>query len=88
MCLVEKHLAKEEQIGIPGYRIYRNDGSKNSKEILIAVRNSIKSISAEVSGNDEVGQKLWIFLNNQKQKIRIGAIYGPQGNVTPNNELK
>ena len=44
MCLVEIQLAKEEQIRIPGYRIYRNDGTKNSKGILIAVRNSIKTI--------------------------------------------
>ena len=27
-------------------------------------------------------------LNNPKQKIRIGAIYGTQENVTPNKELK
>ena len=54
----------------------------------MAVRNSIKTISVEVSRYDEVGQILWILLNNQKQKIRIGAIYGPQENVTPNNELK
>ena len=45
ICLVEIQLSKEEQIRIPGYRIiYRNDGTKNSKGILIAVRNSIKTI--------------------------------------------
>ena len=88
ICLVETHLAKEEQIGIPGYRIYRNDGTKNSKGILIAVRNNIKNMSVEVSRYDEVGQTLWILLNNQKRKIRIGVIYGPQENVTQNNELK
>ena len=52
ICLVETHLAKEEQIAIPGYRIYRNDGMKSSKGILIAVRNSIKNISIEVSRYD------------------------------------
>ena len=66
ICLVETHLVKEEQIGIPGYRIYRNYDPKNSKEILIAVRKSIKTISVEVSRYDEVGQTLWILLNNQK----------------------
>ena len=44
ICLVEIQLAKEGQIRIPGYRIYRNDGTKNSKGILMAVRNSIKTI--------------------------------------------
>ena len=55
---------------------------------MIAVGNSIKTISVEVSRYDEVGQTLWILLNNQKQKIRIGVIYGPQENITPNNKLK
>ena len=68
--------------------MYRNDDTKNSKGILLAVRNSIKTISIEVSRYDEVGQTLWILLNNQKQKIRIGAIYRLQENMTPNNELK
>ena len=85
ICLVETRLAKAEQIGIPEYRIYRNDGMKNSKGILIAVRNSIKFISVEVSRYDEVGQTLWVLLNSQWQKIRIGAIYGPQENMAPNN---
>ena len=45
-------------------------------------------ISTEVNRYDEVVQTLWILLNNQKQKIRIGAFYGPQENMTSNNELK
>ena len=35
-----------------------------------------------------MGQSLWILLTNTKKKNRIGAIYPPQENVTPNNELK
>ena len=54
----------------------------------MSVRNSIKTISVEVSRYDEVGQILRILLNNLRQKIRIGVIYGPQDNMTPNNELK
>ena len=45
-------------------------------------------MSVEVSRYDEVAQTLWILLNNQKQKIMIGVIYGPQKNMAPNNELK
>ena len=61
ICLVEIHLEKEEKTGIPGYRIYRNDGTKKSKEILIEVRNSFKTISVEVSRYDEVVQIIWIL---------------------------
>ena len=88
ICLVERHQAKEKKIGIPGYRIYTNDGTKNSKGILIVVKNNFKIISVEVNRYDEVGQTLWILLNNQRQKIRTGAIYRPQKNMTSNNELK
>ena len=49
------HLAKEEQIEIPGYKNYRNDGTENSERIVVALRNSIKTISVEVSTYDEVG---------------------------------
>ena len=45
-------------------------------------------VSVEVRRYDEMGQTLWILLNDQKRKIRIGAIYGPQENMTPNNKLK
>ena len=35
-----------------------------------------------------MGQSLWILLTNAKKKTKIGVIYAPQENVTPNNELK
>ena len=31
---------------------------------------------------------MWILLDNNRSKIRIGVIYAPQENVTPNNELE
>ena len=55
---------------------------------MIVVKNNFKIISVEVNRYDEVGQTLWILLNNQRQKIRTGAIYRPQKNMTSNNELK
>ena len=55
ISLIETHLAKEEQISMPGYEIYRKDGTKNSKEILKTERNSIKTISVEVGRYDGVG---------------------------------
>ena len=35
-----------------------------------------------------MGQSLWILFTNTKKKIWAGAIYAPQENVTPNNELR
>ena len=89
VCIVETHMQKEEEIQIPGYSLlYCNDRSANSGGILIGVRDNIKNISLELTHKNKVGQSLWILLTNTKKKIRIGVIYAPQENVTPNNELK
>ena len=87
--MVETHLTKEKQIQIiPGYNILRNDGTSNSRGISIAIKEKIKTIVVEVNREDETGQTLWVLLINQKTKVRMGVIYGPQENVTPNSELK
>ena len=89
VCLVETHLQKEEKIKIPGYSlIYRNDRTANSGGILIGVKDNIKNITVEIGQEDKVGQNIWILISNNKRKIRLGVIYAPQENVTPNNELK
>ena len=88
LCLVETHMQEEEEITIPGYEtIYRNDKISNSGGILIAVKDTLKTITMQVKQETEIGQ---ILLNNQKKKkkIKVGVIYAPQEGVTPNKELK
>ena len=41
----------------------------------------------QVKQETEVGQTLWTLLNNQKKKIKVGVMCGPQESVTPNKEL-
>ena len=87
-CLVETHMSPEEEIKIPGYKIFRNDGTNNSKGILIAVKKSIKNITIEVNKYNAIGQMLWVLIQGINRKVRVGVIYGPQENTTPNNDLK
>ena len=42
----------------------------------------------QVKQETDVGQILWILLNNQKKKIKVGVIYALQEGVTANKELK
>ena len=35
-----------------------------------------------------MGPSLWILITNTAKKIRLGLIYAPHENLTPNNELK
>ena len=88
ICLVETHLQKEE-IRIPGYcQIFRNDRSGNSGGIMLALKENIRTVTLEVAQEKEIGQSLWILLDNNRSKIRIGVTCAPQENVTSNNELK
>ena len=85
LCLVETHMQEEEKITIPGYEtVYRNDKTLNSGGILITVKDTLKTITMPVAQETEVGQTLWILLNNQKKKTKVGVIYAPQEGVTPN----
>ena len=86
--MVETHLLKEEQIQIPEYKIFRKDGTTNSRDILIAIKEQLKTIVAEVNREKKIDQTLWVLLNNQKIQVRMGVVYGPQENVTSNSELK
>ena len=50
ICLVETHLQKEEKMRIPGYsHIFRNDRSRNSGGIMLAVKENIKTVTLEVA---------------------------------------
>ena len=69
LCLVEIHMQEKQEIKITGYEtIYRNDKTSNSGGILIAVKDTLKTITMKVKEKTEIGQTLWILLNNQKKE--------------------
>ena len=55
---------------------------------MLAMKENIRTVTLEVAQEKEIGQSLWILLDNNKSKIRIGVIYAPKENVTSNKELK
>ena len=84
VCLVEK-----EEVAIPDYEtIYRYDKSANSGGILVAVKNNIKTVTMQTHKQEQVEEGLWILTDNKKTKLKLGVIYVPQENTTPNKELK
>ena len=86
--MVETHLTKEEQIQIPGYKIFRNNGTINSRGNLIAIKEKLKTIVVEVNREEEISQTLCVLLNNQKTQVIIGVIYGSQKDLTLNSEVR
>ena len=84
VCLVEK-----EEVAIPGYEtICRYDKSANSGGILVVVKNNIKTVTMQTHKQEQVGEGLSILIDNKKTKLKLGVIYVPQENTTPNKELK
>ena len=78
-------MQEEEEITIPDYEtVYRNDKTSNSGGIMITAKDTLKTITMQVAQKTEVGQTLWILLNNQKKKINVGVIYAPQEGMTQN----
>ena len=80
---------KEEEIAIAGYnQIFRNDRSRNSGCIILAVKENIKAFTLEVGQEKEMGQSLWLLPDNNRRKIKTGLIYASQENVTSTMSFK
>ena len=61
---------------MPGYsQIFQNDRSRNSGGNMLPVKENIKAVTLEVAQEKEIGQSLWILLDNKRSKIRIEVIY-------------
>ena len=58
-CLVETHLEKKEEVAISGYEtMYRNDKTANSGVILVAVKESIKTVTMQTHKQKQVEEGL------------------------------
>ena len=71
-----------------GYIIYRNDRNGDGGGVLIAIKDVLKGIMVEESNSKGKEESIWLSLNNNKTKIRIGIVYNPQQNKTKKEELE
>ena len=55
---------------------------------MVAVKDKLKNIVIQLGKTKEVGQTLWIRLDNGKEKITIGTVFAPQESRTRLTELK
>jgi len=85
MCLVETHLKGEKiEDEFPDYEIVRNDRTKAEEGggILIAVRKEVAKNMIEIERTEEEEETLWVKVDNNQVKLRIGVIYAPQESRT------
>ena len=89
ICITETHLMKNEEFSIEGYSTkIRSDKDNGAGGLMIAVKNEIKNICLKVEDSKEVGECLWITIDNNQVKIRVGLIYAPQESRTRKEKLK
>ena len=89
ICLTETHLLAKEACEIDGYsEPFRNDRDKMGGGSLIAVRKEIENICTLVEKKREIGESMWMVIDNNKVKIRLGLIYAPQECRTKKEKLK
>ena len=88
IAITETHLGEKEKIDIQGYEVYRSNGSTQSGGVAIAILKKVSNIVVQVLERNNIGQSLWLLLNNTKIKLRIGLIYAPQEKDTLAKDLK
>ena len=88
-CIAETHLLKTEDLQFEGYTPFRNDReNRGGGGIIIFVRTELEKICTIVEKGNEIGETLWVAIDNGKTKIRLGVIYAPQESRTSKEEYK
>ena len=87
-CITETHLLKTEKIDIEGYCMIPHSRDNLGGGILVGVKNEIKNICTVVKKGSDVGETLWITIDNDRVKLRLGTIYAPQESRTSKEKLK
>ena len=88
ICITETHLIGTIKCDIEGYDVRRSDRDIMGGGIMIAVKNEIKHVCTKVEDKKNVGECMWIVIDNQRIKIRLGLIYAPQESRSKKEVLK
>ena len=83
IALVETKLMKDDNLEIPGYKVERADRDEEGGGVLVAIRKSLQNIwviTKEYKKHD--CEMLWLKMNNNKSKVKIGVVYMPQESRT------
>ena len=88
--LSETKLKKGDGFKIPGYIVKRADrgGDRDGGGVMFAYKETFEHIIKVVREEKELAEMLWIRLNNNVVRARIGIVYMPQEETKSVAELK
>ena len=79
IAITETHMYEDYKFQLQGYaEPFRNDRNQDGGGVMLLVKEELKHISVEVKRTSEHLESLWILINNEKVKLRIGVVYFPQ----------
>ena len=89
ICITETHLIEKEEFKIEGYADpWRSDKDNLAGGLMIVVKKGLENVCIKVEDKKEVGECMWMTIDNNKVKIRLGLIYAPQESRTNKKKLK
>ncbi len=89
VVLVETKLMEGETIKLPGYEIARVDRDEEGGGVLVALKTTLTNIWICTREYKRHGcEMIWIKMNNNKIKMKIGVVYMPQESRTKLDTLK
>ena len=79
IAVTEIWLDDQYDLKIKDYAVpYINERNKDGGGVLFLVRKELKYVTTEVNRTKEKMESLWIVIDNDRIKLRIGVVYLPQ----------
>ena len=78
IAITETWTDEDCEVEIEGYVPFPNSRNQDGGGVVILVRRELKYITTEVKKTKEHLESIWVVINNNRIKIRIGVVYFPQ----------
>eukprot|EP00794_Sanderia_malayensis_P004143 gene4143-4696_t len=88
ICLTETHIAEEDSIHLEGYHVEHLNRNSDGGGLIMAIKEELKGSSVIIEKIIEKDESMWMVINNNRIKVRIGLIYGPQESRTTTKEIE
>ena len=87
ICLVETHLKEEEKIELEGYHTVVKNRNKHGGGVMIVIKTEVDKSITIIEKSEEKDEIVWILINKNRIRIRIGVVYAPQESRTSKKDL-
>ena len=80
-------MEEEETVELEGYHTVAKNRNKHGGGVMIAIKKELAKSITVIETSEDKDEILWILINNNRIKIRIGVVYAPQESRTSKQDL-